>query len=336
MLLGPAYLRDSFVAAFAEPLRAKNWVIRPVRTEDAALVAEFFNADDHYHQRSRDWYSDINPDYTADYVAETVLPHIGSYEGQEQFFLGFFNADETSLVANGNFFSVGKQKFPHLAIEIAPAFADIKNVEEVYMAVLNHATRHGIVTSPLPRQRECLRASFYKAVKTDRLIIRPYRRGDELKIESFLNADRASSEKILHYTDWEAFSKKGRLYDWMEQNGLETDKYVLGIFKKNDRKLIGELAFWQDEFSRARMSYYIMPAHRGKGYASEAHKAGLAWSDSVLPDPIRYAMFVPGNLGSRAVLEKSGFHFTENAICQSPGLEGVVMTAAERTMTLKP
>ncbi len=55
------------------------------------------------------------------------------------------------------------------------------------------------------------------------------------------------------------------------------------------------------------MGWAIAPDHYGKGYATEAVIAALAWADAALPHPRTVCMIDPGNTASHAVARKAGF-----------------------------
>ncbi len=55
------------------------------------------------------------------------------------------------------------------------------------------------------------------------------------------------------------------------------------------------------------MGWAIAPDHYGKGYATEAVTAALAWADAALPHPRAVCMIDPANIASVAVARKTGF-----------------------------
>lgn len=55
------------------------------------------------------------------------------------------------------------------------------------------------------------------------------------------------------------------------------------------------------------MGWVLNPAHHGKGYATEAAAAALAWADAGLPHPRIVCMIDPDNAASINVARKCGF-----------------------------
>jgi RimJ/RimL family protein N-acetyltransferase len=55
------------------------------------------------------------------------------------------------------------------------------------------------------------------------------------------------------------------------------------------------------------MGWAIAPDHYGKGYATEAVIAALAWADANLPHPRTVCLIDPANAASVAVARKAGF-----------------------------
>ncbi len=62
------------------------------------------------------------------------------------------------------------------------------------------------------------------------------------------------------------------------------------------------------------MGWIFAPHAQGKGYASEAIAAGLAWADQTLGRPEMAAIISHGNEASIRVAEKSGFSLREEAL----------------------
>lgn len=71
----------------------------------------------------------------------------------------------------------------------------------------------------------------------------------------------------------------------------------------------GPTWFDVDGVQELEIGYRLLPQHWGKGYATEAASAALAYARNVLhrPDPI--SLIRPGNIPSRRVAEKNGARF---------------------------
>lgn len=80
---------------------------------------------------------------------------------------------------------------------------------------------------------------------------------------------------------------------------------------------IGGLAQWErgmaglDGFIEAGWAF--APEYWGKGYATEAMRAALAWADQALPDPEIRCIIDIGNAASMRVGEKLGFTLLETS-----------------------
>jgi RimJ/RimL family protein N-acetyltransferase len=62
------------------------------------------------------------------------------------------------------------------------------------------------------------------------------------------------------------------------------------------------------------MGWIFSPHAHGRGYASEAVQAGLAWADEALKAPIIPAIIDPGNAPSIRVAERCGFAERQEAV----------------------
>ena len=142
---------------------------------------------------------------------------------------------------------------------------------------------------------------------TDRLILRNYQETD---IQNILKL-RACPEVWVYSTNKVDDSKEGALKYWKEVS----QKYIDGkcsfqaLFLKETQEFIGEagvLAF-NEEHNRAVVGYNILPRFWNCGYATEITKG--------IVDKLFYEIEVEriegltseSNIGSRRVLEKSGF-----------------------------
>ena len=92
------------------------------------------------------------------------------------------------------------------------------------------------------------------------------------------------------------------------------------IERKEEGDLIGQAGF--ADFKRdmqpsieglPEMGWIFAPHSHGKGYASEAVRAGLAWADEKLKAPVIPAIIDPENAPSIRVAERCGFAEPEDA-----------------------
>jgi len=86
------------------------------------------------------------------------------------------------------------------------------------------------------------------------------------------------------------------------------------VLERGTESFVGEVGF--ADFHRGtdpgfegepEMGWAIAPEHYGKGYATEAVIAALAWADMALHYPRTICMIDPANTASRAIARKTGF-----------------------------
>lgn len=92
------------------------------------------------------------------------------------------------------------------------------------------------------------------------------------------------------------------------------------VERKEDGALVGQAGFadFKRDMSpsiqgRPEMGWIFTPAGQGKGYATEAGRAALAWADETLGCEIP-AIIDPGNAPSIRVAERLGFSSREDAV----------------------
>jgi len=93
----------------------------------------------------------------------------------------------------------------------------------------------------------------------------------------------------------------------------ENEEGILNLADKQDR-VIGFVRYWKPFTSPNRLAYEVSfgidkPAHRGKGFMSEALPLFVAFLFATKRTERIQATVHPENLGSRRVLEKSGFKY---------------------------
>lgn len=317
MMLGPAFLRQNFKAAFAAPLVTARAVLRQATREDAAVTAEFLKADDHAIIRTWGW--DPEEDYSADYVADVLIPHLDK-NGQKdnRLTLNIYTPDQDKQLGYLQFFASGQMQIPFVSCYLLPSSRDLALVREVHAAAVVQVEQAGLVHTPKISLADTMRAAFARAaagrIETARLYIRPYQPADSDQIALY---PYESGHQCRDYFD-------------KEVTGIEMGELYAGIFTKATGELVGQLGFWQDESERSRMSYQINPSWQGQGLATEAHRACMTWTDQFLSEPITCAEFVIGNHPSEAVLKKSGFRRAGEVVCETPGFEGVTVIVMER------
>jgi RimJ/RimL family protein N-acetyltransferase len=148
-------------------------------------------------------------------------------------------------------------------------------------------------------------------IETERLILRGHTKAD-LDACAVLWGD----EEVTRYIGGRPFSRDevwARLLRYVG-HWQEMGYGFWAITEKASGRFIGELGF--ADFKRAlepsfgdtpEMGWVLSPAGHGKGYASEAAAAALAWADARFDQGRTVCMIHPDNGPSLRVAEKAGF-----------------------------
>lgn len=143
-------------------------------------------------------------------------------------------------------------------------------------------------------------------IYTDRLLIRCLESSDFPEFERTLNdIQRSCMGSARAFFDWIVAQ-----YKHMDIiNGLIS----LGIFDKNSGKLLGTAgAGRHDDLHEPEIFYYLLPEHRGFGYATEAAKAVTDWACENYPIPYIIGTAACDNIKSQRVLERCGYKYAED------------------------
>lgn len=142
-------------------------------------------------------------------------------------------------------------------------------------------------------------------IRTDRLVLRPFRVGDETDLVAAAN----TREVWLHLRD--RFPHPYTREDaevWIGHARADAPPTNLAITV--DDRVIGGLGLERNgDVTRftAELGYWIGVAHWGRGYASEAVGGFVDYAFATFPlERLQAFIFAP-NLSSRRVLEKCGF-----------------------------
>jgi RimJ/RimL family protein N-acetyltransferase len=154
-------------------------------------------------------------------------------------------------------------------------------------------------------------------LETPRLRLRPLRESD-LERWAAVCADPA----VLRYIGGRALSREETWRRILATTGAWA---MLGfgywaVERLEDGLMIGHVGFadFKREIlppldGRPEMGWVLAPEAHGRGYASEAVAAGLAWADEALGATEIVAIIDPGNAASIRVAEKAGFARAETA-----------------------
>jgi [ribosomal protein S5]-alanine N-acetyltransferase len=153
--------------------------------------------------------------------------------------------------------------------------------------------------------------STFPNIKTDRLCLRQLTHGDaEAFVELF------SSPEVLRFLSQpptDTPDKAIELIDWFNDMYQKQDAVNWGITLRsgdhNDDRVIGMCGTyaWDRSNRRVDIGYQLLPAHWGRGYATEAAHAVIRWSFDNLDVHRVQADCTDGNIASERVLLKCGF-----------------------------
>lgn len=151
-----------------------------------------------------------------------------------------------------------------------------------------------------------------KEIKTDRLYLRPFSKED-LYVYARIMGDHEVGKwfpKGDSYTLEESEKSLNSILEHWNKHGFGiwaiTDKKKKVLLGRCGLNLITETSEVEVDFVLARNCW-------GKGYATEAAKAALAYGFSVLKLDRIIALAKPENIASRRVIEKIGMRYVKNA-----------------------
>lgn len=318
MLIGPPFSRAAFEATLHDPLRAGDFVIRPATAEDAPLIAALLNADSYDLQKTYGW--GRGADIGTDDVREDILPMFQDYDEKEtQLRLHIFSSAGDQILGEVQIYKNGVQELPFINIYLLPSARKIETTRAIFNVLTSHFRAHHLIAA----NTDTFNRAANPAIETERLLIRPYNENDKIAIRTLLRHRYAGVAGMARYIKTPADA-----YYHLMEKAILLENSLSGIFVKKSARLIGELTFWSDTGQRPRLSYFVTPPHRGKGYASEAYKAALAWADRTMP--ITFAEVEADNAASLKVLEKSGFRMVGTKQSDTPSYEDKSIIALER------
>ena len=148
-------------------------------------------------------------------------------------------------------------------------------------------------------------------IETERLLLRPYRR-DDFPAYGALFAD----EEVTRYAGGVPYSREQSWTRFLRQVGM-WHYFGFGFFAIQDKTsgaFIGEAGFHDAHRQitpslegTMEMGWAISPRNHGRGLATEAVTAALAWGDREFPALKKTCLIETGNEASIRVAMKHGF-----------------------------
>ncbi|MDO8359426.1 MAG: GNAT family N-acetyltransferase [Devosia sp.] len=156
-------------------------------------------------------------------------------------------------------------------------------------------------------------------IMTDRLRLRPFSRGDVDAVYSYRSRPDVSEFLFDQPMSHEECAEAVRIRAGQLAFSGEGDKIVLAVERRDDGRVIGEVSLiWRHVADRqAELGYILHPDAHGRGYATEAASALLAFGFDIVGLHRVYARCDARNAASANVMQRLGMrqeaHFREHA-----------------------
>ena len=141
---------------------------------------------------------------------------------------------------------------------------------------------------------------------TARLVLRPPRPSDAAPFFSFLG-DAAAMRFTHCHRSLRECRRRLAGFEWQRRR---TGIAPWAVLTRDEGRLIGWAGLYEDPFEPGwgmELGYAFHPQAWGRGYATEAALASVAYADEVLPITELRAFAHLDNTASRRVLERAGF-----------------------------
>jgi RimJ/RimL family protein N-acetyltransferase len=108
------------------------------------------------------------------------------------------------------------------------------------------------------------------------------------------------------------------MLDYLQRNPT----FLHPVYERQTDRMIGVMGWWEDDFGRPRLTYFISPSERQHGYAHEAYMAELKEFARHGAAAELIAQVAPENHASQNLLLKAGFHDAGMMVGDSGVLRG--------------
>lgn len=135
-------------------------------------------------------------------------------------------------------------------------------------------------------------------LETERLVIRRFKEKDWKDLYEYL-----SDEEVVRYEPYQAFSIEA---SQNEAKSRAESPAFLAVCLKENNKLIGNIYFAKQEFKTWEIGYVFNRSYQGRGYATEAANAVIAYGFNTRGARRIVAMCNPLNTASWRLLERLG------------------------------
>jgi RimJ/RimL family protein N-acetyltransferase len=156
-------------------------------------------------------------------------------------------------------------------------------------------------------------------ISTERLRLRPFVRGDVDAVYAYRNRPDVAQYLFDDPLSHEECAEAVRQRSVQTGFSVEGDKILLAVERNNEPRVIGEVSLiWRSHADQqAEIGYIFHPDLHGRGYATEAARALLAFGFGIVGLHRVYARCASANLASARVMERLGMrreaHFRHHA-----------------------
>ena len=153
---------------------------------------------------------------------------------------------------------------------------------------------------------EAMHREHFQSLETERLILRPFTMDDAPAMFAY-----TSIPENCRYLKWDAHTQVAQtqafLQSVMERYENHQD-FIWGVTLRETGRLIGTCRLFDLHLDdgRGEVSYLMLPAVQGSGYATEAVRAVIAYAFQTLGLRRVQARCVAENRASERVMQKSG------------------------------
>ena len=163
-------------------------------------------------------------------------------------------------------------------------------------------------------------------VFTERLLLRPFALDDRAQIVTFYGNAEVMAIRKLGVLDASAAERQLQIIlDHWRAHGFG----IWAVMERASGCFAGECGLrWADDGADVELTYGLLPAFRGRGYATEAARAALAFGFDTLSLHRIVAMARGDNAASHHVLEKCGM---TRVWLRASGDHGLVRYAVQRS-----
>jgi [ribosomal protein S5]-alanine N-acetyltransferase len=149
--------------------------------------------------------------------------------------------------------------------------------------------------------------SYFPVIVTERLRLRQLTRDDANALAAIFGSPDVL--RFLNNPPIDTREKALKMIGWLDDRYKAHEAVDWGITLHDSDELIGGSGFylWDRESHHVDIGYHFLPTYWGRGYATEATRAMIAWCFDNLAVHRIQADCTDGNIASEKVLLKCGF-----------------------------